>query len=364
MGQISEHVVHGALDYEELERLELRPEEILDCSVNANPYGPSPLVRQAIAQAAIDRYPDRESLQLRRALLDHELERPSLTLPSILCGNGTTELIWTIARAFLQPGQKAAILGPTFGEYRAASQATGAAVAEYVAQARNQFHLDLAAISAWLHAERPSLLWLCNPNNPTGLWLDRQALVCLAQVCESIHAVLVIDEAYWRFLVPQEQFSAIDLVEQSGSERLIVLRSLTKDYALAGVRLGYVVATEDTTARLRAYLPSWNVSGLAQAAGIAAVLDRAYLTRTLEMVARERQAFFSALEDRGVSILPSRTHFCLIEVQDARAMRQELLSRRILVRDCTSFGLPKHIRVATRQRDAWQQLVQALQEVI
>ena len=259
MGQISEHVVHGALDYEELERLELRPEEILDCSVNANPYGPSPLVRQAIAQAAIDRYPDRESLQLRRALLDHELERPSLTLPSILCGNGTTELIWTIARAFLQPGQKAAILGPTFGEYRAASQATGAAVAEYVAQARNQFHLDLAAISAWLHAERPSLLWLCNPNNPTGLWLDRQELVCLAQVCESIHAVLVIDEAYWRFLVPQEQFSAIDLVEQSGSERLIVLRSLTKDYALAGVRLGYVVATEDTTARLRAYLPSWIV---------------------------------------------------------------------------------------------------------
>lgn len=364
MGQMNEHVVHGALDYEELERLALRPEEILDFSVNANPYGPSPLVRQAIAQAAIDRYPDRDCLHLRRALVGQELGRSSFALPSILCGNGTTELIWVIARAFLRPGQKAAILGPTFGEYRLASQATGATVAEYMAQAANLLHLDLAAITAWLQTERPALLWLCNPNNPTGLWLDRQALICLAQACESIHAVLVIDEAYWRFLVPQEPFSAIDLVEQPGSGCLIVLRSLTKDYALAGVRLGYVVATRDITARLRAYLPSWNVSGLAQAAGIAAVLDRTYLTSTLATLAEERHAFFSALEDRGMSILPSRTHFCLIEVQDAAAVRQRLLSRRILVRDCTSFGLPRHIRVATRRREAWQQLVQVLQEVL
>jgi histidinol-phosphate aminotransferase len=364
MEQVNEQVVHGALDYRELERLGLDAGDIHDFSVNTNPYGPSPLVRQAIAEAVIDRYPDRECLQLRRAILASEPEMAAFPLDTILCGNGTTELIWATARAFLRPGQKAALVGPTFGEYRAASRAAGATIVEYAARAADQFHLDLAAVSAWIRAERPSVLWLCNPNNPTGLWLDCKALSCLAETCARAGALLVVDEAYWRFLVPQEAFSAVQLLGQSVGVHLLVLRSLTKDYALAGVRLGYAVAAENVIARLGAFLPSWNVSSLAQAAGIAAVMDRAHLTSTLDRLAKERQAFFSALQDLGMRIVPSRTHFCLIEGGDAYTMRQHLLSRRILVRDCASFGLPWYIRVATRQRSEWQQLVQALQEVV
>lgn len=363
MEQVSEQVVHGALDYGELERLGLDPGDIRDFSVNANPYGPSPLVRQAIAQAAIDRYPDRECLQLRRSILAYEPETANLSLNSTLCGNGTAELIWAIAHTFLQSGRKAAIVGPTFGEYRAASRAAGATVVEYLARAADQFHLDLAKVSAWIQAERPVVLWLCNPNNPTGMWLDRQALLRLAEACASIGSLLVIDEAYWRFLVPQEAFSAVQLLGQPGGAHLLVLRSLTKDYALAGVRLGYAVAAGDVIARLRACLPSWNVSALAQAAGIAAVMDRAHLTQSLDELARERHDFFSALQDLGARIMPSRTHFCLIEAGDAHAIRQRLLSRHILVRDCTSFGLPEYMRVATQQRSEWQLLLRALREV-
>jgi histidinol-phosphate aminotransferase len=364
MEQVNEQVVHGALDYGELERLGLNPGDIRDFSVNTNPYGPSPLVRQAIAQAAIDRYPDRKCLQLRRTILAYEPGMASLPLDSILCGNGTAELIWAIARAFLQPGRKAAIVGPTFGEYGAASRATGATVVEYPARAADQFHLDLAEVSAWIQAECPAVLWLCNPNNPTGMWLDRQELLHLAETCTRTGALLVIDEAYWRFLVPQEVFSAVQLLGQPGGAHLLILRSLTKDYALAGVRLGYAVAAGDVIARLHAYLPPWNVSSLAQAAGIAAVMDRAHLTRTLDELTRERHAFFSSLHDLGVRIVPSRTHFCLIEVGDAHAIRQRLLSRHILVRDCTSFRLPEYMRVATRQRSEWQQLLRSLQEVL
>jgi histidinol-phosphate aminotransferase len=364
MEQVSEQAVHGALDYGELERLGLDPGDIFDFSVNTNPYGPSPLVQQAIAQAALDRYPDRECLQLRRIILAYEIVTANLSLNSTLCGNGTAELIWALAHTFLQPDRKAAIVGPTFGEYRAASLASGATVVAYTAQAADHFHLDLSEVSAWIQAEQPSLLWLCNPNNPTGTWLDRQALVHLAEACESIGALLVIDEAYWRFLIPQEAFSAVELLGQPGGAHLLVLRSLTKDFALAGVRLGYAVASEDIIARLHACLPSWNVSTLAQAAGIAAVMDPTHLTRTLGELAGERRDFFSALHDLGVRIIPSRTHFCLVEVGDAHALRQQLLARHILVRDCTSFELPEYIRVATRQRSEWQQFVRTLREVL
>lgn len=364
MEQINEQVVHGALDYGELERLNLDPSDIHDFSVNTNPYGPSPLVRQAIAQARIDRYPDRKCLQLRRTIRAHEPGMGGLPLDSILCGNGAAELIWAIAHAFLQPSQKAAIVGPTFGEYRAASRATGATIVEYPARVADSFHLDLAEVSAWIQAERPAVLWLCNPNNPTGIWLNRQGLLRFAEACAGPGTLLVIDEAYWRFLVPQEDFSAVQLLEQSGGARLLVLRSLTKDYALAGVRLGYAVATGDIIVRLSAYLPSWNVSALAQAAGIAAMMDRAYLTQSLDELARERHAFFSVLRNFSTRIIPSRTHFCLIEVGDAHAICQRLLSKHILVRDCTSFGLPEYLRVATQQRSDWQLFVRALQEML
>jgi histidinol-phosphate aminotransferase len=143
-----------------------------------------------------------------------------------------------------------------------------------------------------------------------------------------------------------------------------VLRSLTKDFALAGLRLGYAIATPDVAERLGAQLPSWNVNGVAQAAGVAALTGRAHLTTTLDHLAIERLAFFHALRHTGLNVMPSRTHFCLLEVGDARHVRQQLLARNILVRDCTSFGLPQFIRIATRPRGEWQQLLLALQEII
>jgi histidinol-phosphate aminotransferase len=387
-----EWAVHGALDYGELERLGLHPQDMLDFSVNANPYGPSPRVREAVANTVIDRYPDRECLALRRAILEYELNGTNLPLSSIVCGNGTIELIWAIARAYLKPGLKAAILGPTFGEYRVACLATGATVVEFRAQADACFQPDIVAVAAWISREQPSLVWLCNPNNPTGTWLDQHRVQLVAATCQRTGAMLVVDEAYWRFVFPARAEAsspttgggklprpsstllpplrstpaptAVELVDTIRRSRVIVLRSLTKDFALAGLRLGYAIATPDVAERIGAQLPSWNVNGLAQAAGIVALSDRTHLETTLDNLAIERLAFFHALREIGVNIIPSRTHFCLIEVGDAHRVRQELLLRKILVRDCTSFGLSQFVRVATRPRGEWQRLLLALQEIV
>jgi histidinol-phosphate aminotransferase len=359
-----ERPVHGAPDYGELERLGLHPREVLDFSVNANPYGPSPRVREAAVNAAIDRYPDRECLELRRALRHYELVQGNLPLGCIVCGNGTAELIWAIARAYLKPGLVAAVIGPTFGEYRVASLAAGATVLELGARAAACFQPDTAAIAAWRRRGQPSLVWLCNPNNPTGTWLDQHHIDHLVEACHRTGAVLVVDEAYWRFVFPKEVYSAIELLGSPRGQQVVVLRSLTKDFALAGLRLGYSVAAPDVTERLGAQLPSWNVNGVAQEAAIAALTDRAHLNTTLDRLTTERLAFFQSLRDAGLHVVPSRTHFCLVGVGDARHVRQQLLARKILVRDCTSFGLPQFIRVATRPSGDWQQLLLALQEMI
>jgi histidinol-phosphate aminotransferase len=356
-------VIHGAMDFAELAQYGLSPEEVCDFSVNVNPYGPSPLVAPALAQVPVERYPDRECLQLRQILLQHEIIEKHIAEDMLLCGNGTAELIWAIARAYLPPQQKAALLEPTFGEYRYATQATGAQVISLRTTLANAFALDMSSVMRWLLDERPALLWLCNPNNPTGSWLPLPDVQHLLDTCRASGTLLVVDEAYWHFLAPLRAFpSAITLL--CDNSPLLVLRSLTKAYALAGVRLGYLVAAPEHIARVRRQLPSWNVNSFAQAAGCAAVADQAHLEHTLYALAEERQTFYQALQARGIPALPSYTHFFLLHVGDATTVHSQLLQRRLLVRDCTSFGLPEIIRVATRPRQDWLHLLQALQELL
>lgn len=359
-----ERVVHGAIDYSELARLGLQPSEILDFSVNSNPYGPSPMVHAAVAQVAIERYPDRACLQLRQTILEYELTSLALPLSSLLCGNGTSELIWAIGCTFLAAGKKSLIVAPTFGEYRAASLAAGAAIIELRAEEAQQFVPDLTLLQSHIVREKPAVVWFCNPNNPTGAWIACEQLSPLVEACYAVGALLVIDESYWRFVAPPTTSTAVDLLRTQAGASLLVLRSLTKDFALAALRLGYVVGSPDLIEQIQRQLPSWNVNGFAQAAGVAALHDRAHLSTTLAALAHERQAFFSALREAGLRVLPSHTHFCLIDVGDAHCVRQELLKRRLLVRDCTSFGLPHYIRVATRSTRDWQQLLQALSEMV
>jgi len=345
---------HGALDYGELEALNVDPEGVLDFSVNSNPYGPSPAVREALRSVPLDRYPDRECLALRRALAAHL----GVRLDQIVAGNGTAELLWLTAAAFLRPAaspqpittgdqiggparDRVVILGPTFGEYRRASQLMGAEVCEYAASSLDGFRPNREVIAELLARMRPRLVFLCHPNNPTGAAYDLDIVGEWARAHPD--ALFVVDEAYLAFAPRLASTIAL------GAPNILALRSMTKDYALAGLRLGYAVGTPSVVEALARVRPAWNVNALAQAAGIAALREQAYLQRTLGELARAKGALTAGLRGLGLSPLPSEVHFFLVDVGDGRAFRGALLQRGIQVRDCASFGLPAYVRIAARR---------------
>ena len=345
----TQSAVHGALDFGELERAGLSPDSVIDFSVNSNPFGPSPVVRAALEKTPLDRYPDRESLALHRALA----ERLDVSPNQIVVGNGTAELIWLAAFAFVKNRENVLILGPTFGEYERAVHLMLATPQLWNALPATGFAIELAEISRRLDIVHYPLVFLCNPNNPTGQVIPPAAILAWAD--SHPHTLFVVDEAYLAF-VPE-----LESVVPFERSNLLVLRSMTKDYALAGLRLGYAVGDERLIRVLSAVCPAWNVNAFAQAAGLAALSDEQYYQSILAQLRDEKTFLFNGLKELGFSPVPSQTQFFLLSVDNATQFRQNLLPRGILVRDCTSFGLPEYVRISPRTRQENLSLLACLQ---
>lgn len=344
---------HGVVNAEELAELGLAPEEVIDFSVSSNPFGPPPGLGHALAHVDVSRYPDPEATELREALARHL----GLSSTCILVGNGSVELIWLLALAYLDPGDRVLIVGPTFGEYERACHIVGAEISFQVTQPERGFELDVDAVCADIARERPKLVFLCNPNNPTGLYLRRNELERLLAACRT--SLLVIDEAYLAFVPDVEP--TVDLVRAGN---ILLLRSMTKDYALAGLRLGYGLAHHRIIDSLRRVRPPWSTSALAQAAGLAALREDAHMERSRRGV-WEAKAFLSReLSAQGLTVYSSSANFFLVQVADAPTFRRALLRRGCCVRDCTSFGLPSFMRIGVRTLAECQRLVEAVEEVL
>lgn len=343
--------VHGAPDHAELRRLGLRPTDVLDFSSNINAYGPSPAVREAVARTPLDRYPDDEALALRDALAVHLGFSPQC----ILAGNGVSELIWLACLAFLRPLDRVLVFGPTFAEYERMAELMRARLQIHLAQEKNRFFLSAAEIRNTIDSWRPRLVFVCNPNNPTGTALDCHLVSKLIKTYP--HTLFIVDESFFSF-VPSFA-SAMD----AKRDNVLVLRSMTKDYALAGLRLGYAVGAEELIAALVRVRPPWSVNAVAQAAGIAALRDGEYLRRSLELLAAAKSELMASLADLGMDVLPSAAPFFLVRVGNGAAVRSALLHKGILVRNCISFGLPQYIRICTRRPEENARLVDALREV-
>jgi histidinol-phosphate aminotransferase len=274
----------------------------------------------------------------------------------VLAGNGSTELIYALANAYLRPGDRVLIVEPTFGEYAAAAALAGAQVVAYRASAEQQFRLDIDELLALARRIEPRLIFLCNPNNPTGAFLDRAQVARLLDGCPG--ALLILDESFINFVA--DAWPARDLLEAGN---LVVLRSLTKDYSLTGLRVGYALAGPDVIAALLKVQPPWSVNALAQAAALAALQDQAHLRDSLAALARAKDQLVQQLARRDLAPLPSHVHFFLLPVDSAAECARRLLDHRILVRDCSSFGLPTFVRIAARRPEENEQLVVALAEI-
>lgn len=328
---------HGGINPDELKRLGIDRKKLIDFSVNSNPYGPSLAVLAALQRVDVSLYPDRDCGEIRLALA-----QACRVAPHQVCvGNGTAELIWLIAQAFLQPGERVLILGPTFGEYARAATALGADVQQVPASAP-LFEPPVDMLLTAIQRKRPRLVFLCNPNNPTGKFLPCADVEMVAQVCGQ-DCLLVLDEAY-RSFADGQFFSSLP------AENCLVLRSMTKDFALAGLRLGYALGSTANIDRLRQFQPAWSVNAFAQAAGLAALQNMEYYRETLERLANLKNEFFSNLTTAGLIVVPSDVHFGMIALKrPAAQVRRMLLQHSIQVRDCASFGLPDYIRISTRK---------------
>jgi len=344
---------HGALDFAELEQLGLEPDSILDFSVNSNPYGPSPMVRQAVAKVPLDRYPDRESLGLRRALAGYW----DIPAKQFLVGNGTAELLWLVSFAFLRAGDRVLVIGPTFGEYSRTAALMGAQVEFWSAPAEDDFAVIPELVERQIDQLQPRLVFLCNPNNPTGFLLAPEIIGTWATNHPDI--LFVVDEAYQAFAA--EARSALT----QRLNNILVLRSMTKDYALAGLRLGYAVGSDQGLIQaLTQTRPAWNVNALAQAAGLAALADQLHLRQCLEKLRQAKEKLILELSAIGLPPVPTATHFFLVRVGDGAGIRLDLLRQGLLVRDCASFGLPAYVRIATRRPEDNERLVTAIERLV
>lgn len=345
-------VHHGSISRAELAAFGFGPEGVLDFSVNTNPLGPSPRALEATRSVDWARYPDDGAPELRRALA----ARVGRTEAEVIVGNGSIELIWLLALAFLAPNDPVVIVGPTFGEYRRAAGIVGAVVHDYTTEPTRSFRVDLGAVGDLVVATRARMVFLCNPNNPTGATVSPSAIGALA--CGFPRSVIVVDEAYQNFL--DEPPSKESLVAY---DNVVLLRSLTKDYALPGLRLGYALAPASVISALDRVRPPWNVNAVACAAGLAALGDVEHLERARDEVHRARIYLMGELGALGWHVVPSTANFLLVDVGDAAWVRATLLHRGICVRDCSSFGLPTYIRIGLRTVAECERLVVAMAAV-
>jgi len=343
---------HGGLDYAELRAMGLTPEEVLDFSVSSNPFLPPPGIRKIFNTIAINRYPDSEATELRQ----HLSEKLGVAPDNILAGNGAVELIRLIALTYFRHGDAVLILEPTFGEYEVACQIVGVEVFKQWARAEEGFVPRVEETVDFIRQHRPRGVFICNPNNPTGKYLSRQEIEIILDAC--VDSLLILDEAYIAFV--DKSWSSIDLVYRGN---VIIVRSMTKDYALAGLRLGYAIASREIIDALRRVRPPWNVNVVAQKAGVIALGDVDYLERCKQKVRQAKQFLTTELCRVGLTLVPSSTNFFLVRIANAKGFRAALLRHGILVRDCTSFGLPEYVRIAPRTMPECQKLIATIRVV-
>lgn len=331
---------------------------ILDFSASINPLGPPPSARKAFLKSYGDiaRYPEPYGDKLKEALA----ERHGMDRSELLVGNGSTQLVYLLCAA-LRP-RKAWIVGPAFSEYANALTLAGAEI-HYLSPCEDdgfRFSADRLA-AAWENA--CDVVFLTTPNSVTGRLIPRAEIEQIARAALTRKSLVVVDEAFIDFV---EAESVKTLVRQN--PYLIVLRSLTKYYALPGLRLGYLLGEANRVAQLGAYQEPWSVNGPALHVALACLRDASFATKTASWLEQERNFLLERLTAlEGFHPLPSRTNFLLVRIDrpggDALRLRSYLLEKKILIRVCDSFGLGNdYFRIAVRRRKDNRRLLAALRE--
>jgi histidinol-phosphate aminotransferase len=314
----------------------LAEEAIIKLASNENPRGPSPKVRLAIADAVaeITRYPDGNGFELKNALA----ARYGIDRDQIVLGNGSNDVLELVTQAFLRPGDHAIYSQHAFAVYPLATQARGATGIEV--PARDLGH-DLDAMRAAITAQT-RIVFVANPNNPTGTWAPPDAIKAfVAAVPRDV--LIVLDEAYNEYLEPAQQANSAAWI--AAHSNLVVSRTFSKAYGLAGLRVGFGLMDATVADMLNRVRQPFNVNSVAQAAALAALADTEYVAASAALNKSGLAELARGLDALGVAYVPSHANFVLVRIGPAAEVYEKLLRQGVIVRPVASYGLPQHLRV-------------------
>lgn len=323
---------------EEVKR-ELSLERVIKLASNENAIPPSSVVIEAIEKAARDvtRYPDGGCFYLRQALS----EKLSLPADNIIFGNGSDEIIVLALRAFLETGSEVILSNPTFLVYKIASQVEGACVKEIP---MNNFRYDLESMLKAV-TKKTKVVFIANPDNPTGTYVtDKELKSFIERVGE--HVLVVIDEAYYEFASGGDYPQMLELLKRE-ERNILITRTFSKAYGLAGLRIGYGLASRDVIAVLNKVREPFNVNSIAQAAAVAALGDEKYVKDSVSLVLEEKEKFYNVFKSLGVEYFKSKANFVLVNTKrDSVKIFENLLKEGVIVREMSAWGLKGFIRVS------------------
>lgn len=349
--------IHGGDRYGAALNSNFTQEEIKDFSANINPLGMPKGVREAVLEGLSEslHYPDPFCRELCQALGEKE----GVSGEEILCGNGGADLIYRLVYA-LRP-RKALVTAPAFGEYEEALRQAGAQICRhYLPESMELGEAVFEQITGEL-----DLIFLCNPNNPTGLLTDRKLILKILDRALGLGIRVCVDECFLDFVREKEAFTLTGKISEYPN--LVILKSFTKLYAMPGLRLGYVIAKDrEFLERMRRAGQPWAVSEPAIQAGLAALRETDFRERTLALVEAERNCLKAGLLELGCSVWPGRANYLCFRVPGEADLYGKLLERGILIRSCGNYhGLTgEHYRVAVRTHEENEFFLQKMREII
>ena len=328
-------------------------DRIVKLASNENPLGMSPKAKKAVeaAIAGIERYPDQFEL------IQAVAERSGLAQNQVVLGNGSNDVLDLIARVFLAPGRSAIFAQHAFAVYPLATLSTGADL--IATPARNYGH-DLNAMRA---AIRPDtrIVWIANPNNPTGNFLPYPEVRAFLEAVPK-DVVVVLDEAYNEYLPPAERVDTAAWIKDFPN--LVVTRTFSKIFGLAGLRVGYALASTEIADLMNRVRQPFNVNNLAIAAAVAALDDHAFVTESYELNRRGMEQLVAGLKRLGLEYIPSYGNFVTFKAGDGAAVNQKLLQQGVIVRPIGGYGLPQWLRVTIGTEPENARFLEALEKAL
>jgi len=328
-------------------------EKIVKLASNENPLGMSPKAKAALEKAAgtLERYPD--DFDLKKALADHT----GLGVDRIVLGNGSNDVLDLIARVFLSPGRSAVFSQHAFAVYPLATLSTGA---ELIVVPAREFGHDLDAMRA---AIRPDtrIVWIANPNNPTGTFLPYPQLKAFLQAVPQ-DVVVVLDEAYNEYLPLADRADTVAWLAEFPN--LVITRTFSKIYGLAGLRIGYALAAAEIADLMNRVRQPFNCNNLALAAAVAALDDHEFVAKSFELNRNGIAQILTGLKRHGLSHIPAHGNFITFKVADAAGVNQRLLKQGVIVRPIGGYGMPDWLRVTIGTESENLRFLEALEKAL